>query len=62
LDYKEDSSADTDMNVIMTSSGQYVEIQGTAEGDDFSHEQLFEMLENAKNGINKLISLQQEAI
>lgn len=55
LDYEEDSQADTDMNVVMTDKGGIIEIQGTAEGDTFSQNQLMAMLENAKSGIDFII-------
>jgi ribonuclease PH len=62
LDYPEDSNAETDMNVIMTSEGGFVEVQGTAEAAPFSAEQLQAMLACAKNGIDELLKLQQEAL
>ncbi len=62
LDYIEDSAADTDMNVIMTADGKYVEIQGTAEGNEFSQEQLISMLKYASDGINSLINIQKSII
>ena len=63
LDYVEDSDCDTDMNIIMDDKGGFIEIQGTAEGDDpFSMTQLTEMLELAKNSINHLIEKQTEAL
>lgn len=62
LDYAEDSSADTDMNVVMNDAGGFIEIQGTAEGDTFSREQLQSMTELAQAGIEKLIALQRQAL
>jgi ribonuclease PH len=62
LCYREDSSADVDMNVVMTGSGDLVEIQGTAEGSPFSSGKLMEMLEISREGISKLVSLQKELI
>jgi ribonuclease PH len=62
LDYAEDSSAETDMNVVMTSSGGFIEVQGTGEAGDFSQEQLNAMLELAKGGIARLFEAQQEAL
>lgn len=62
LDYAEDSNAHTDMNVVMTSEGGFVEIQGTAEQDPFSEVQLQDLLASAKQGINYLLRLQQEAL
>lgn len=58
LDYDEDSSADTDMNVVMTESGQFIEIQGTAEKDTFSSEELNGMLQLAQDGIGELVRKQ----
>ena len=62
LDYAEDSSAETDMNVIMNEKNEYVEIQGTAEGKTFSHSELNAMLELAQQGIQELLELQQKAL
>lgn len=62
LDYIEDSDCDTDMNVVMTGKGGYVEIQGTAEGEPFSREAMDEMLNLAKNGIMQLTTMQQEVL
>ena len=62
LDYQEDSSCDTDMNVVMTESGDFVEIQGTAEGGAFSHAMLGEMLGMAQNGIGELIHMQKRVL
>jgi ribonuclease PH len=62
LNYIEDSSAEVDMNVIMTSSGKFVEIQGTGEEATFSREELNELLDLAEKGINSLISIQMEAL
>ena len=63
LDYIEDSDCDTDMNIIMDDNGGFIEIQGTAEGDDpFSAEQLSEMLALGKNSIEDLIEKQIEAL
>ncbi len=59
LDYIEDSSAEVDMNVVMTGSGDFVEIQGTAEGKAFSRQDLDELLALAKKGIDELIVLQK---
>ncbi len=58
LDYKEDSLADTDMNVIMDNKGRFVEIQGTAEKTPFNNKQLEEMMAYAQKGIKKLIGIQ----
>lgn len=62
LDYEEDSTAETDMNVVMNSQNQFIEIQGTAEGHAFSQEELNEMLELARNGIQQLFSIQKQAL
>ncbi|ROR99095.1 RNAse PH [Sinobacterium caligoides] len=62
LDYPEDSNAETDMNVIMTESGGFVEVQGTAEGETFSREELNAMLALAEQGIAELVSLQKQAL
>ncbi len=62
LDYKEDSSAETDMNVIMTESGDFVEVQGTAEGKPFKLHELNSMLELARQSIPQLILMQKQAL
>ncbi|AJD46499.1 ribonuclease PH [Isoalcanivorax pacificus W11-5] len=62
LDYVEDSSADTDMNVVMTQQGGFVEIQGTAEAEPFTLDQQQSMLTLADSGIRELIRLQQQAL
>jgi ribonuclease PH len=62
LEYTEDSSCDTDMNVVMTSAGHYVEVQGTAEGLPFTREQMNALLALAEKGIGELIAMQQEAL
>jgi ribonuclease PH len=62
LDYAEDSVAETDLNVIMTAAGGFVEIQGTAEQEAFSPEELAAMLALAKDGIADLCAKQQEAL
>ena len=62
LDYVEDSGAETDMNVVMTEFGQYIEIQGTGENGDFSRSQLLEMMELADFGISELIKKQKNAL
>jgi ribonuclease PH len=59
LDYSEDSRAEVDMNVVMTGSGRFVEVQGTAEGSPFSPDELAELLALAGQGIGELISAQQ---
>ena len=62
LDYIEDSSAETDMNVVMTESGGFIEIQGTGEDGDFSYSQLQEMIGLADAGIQILIGKQHGAL
>jgi len=62
LDYVEDSGCDTDMNVVMTGAGHYVEVQGTAEGAAFSREEMNQLLMLAEKGINELIGLQRVAL
>jgi len=62
LNYAEDSTAEVDMNVIMTGSGGFVEVQGTAERHPFESKDLNRMLHLAKQGIGKIVSLQQEAL
>jgi len=59
LDYPEDSSAETDMNVVMDEHGRYIEIQGTAEDEPFSGEHLADMLALAQKGISELITIQK---
>ncbi|PXX44390.1 MULTISPECIES: ribonuclease PH [Aquitalea] len=62
LDYLEDSDCETDMNVVMTGNGRFVEVQGTAEGEPFSEEEMASMMRLAKQGIAELISLQKQAL
>ena len=62
LNYEEDSAAQTDMNVVMTESGKFVEIQGTAEDKPFSAETLGKMLRIAKKGIDELIKAQHAVL
>jgi ribonuclease PH len=62
LDYAEDSSAETDMNVVMDNKGHFIEVQGTAEGHPFSSDELNAMLDLAKHGIGQLIAKQEEAL
>ncbi|KQH83683.1 ribonuclease PH [Vibrio furnissii] len=62
LEYVEDSAADTDMNVVMTEEGKMIEIQGTAEGEPFSHEQLLDLLAVAKKGIADIVSAQKASL
>ena len=62
LDYIEDSGCDTDMNVVMTGSGGFVEIQGTAEGAPFQRSEMNAMLDLAQSGIAELIAKQKAAL
>ncbi len=62
LDYAEDSGCETDMNVVMTGSGGFVEIQGTAEGEPFSTAQMSALVVLAKHGIAELIAKQKAAL
>jgi ribonuclease PH len=62
LDYPEDSACETDMNVVMTQAGGFVEVQGTAEGKPFSRVEADAMLLLAEKGINDLIGLQKKAL
>ena len=62
LDYAEDFSADTDMNVVMTAEDTFVEVQGTAEGEAFDHDALLAMLDLARGGIRQLVEIQRQAL
>lgn len=62
LDYPEDSTAEVDMNVVMTGSGRFIEVQGTAEGEPFDFETLQAQLTLAQNGIAQLTRIQQESL
>jgi len=62
LDYAEDSKAETDMNVIMTENGHFIEVQGTAEAAPFSRDDLNAMLALAGEGVNELVRLQKAAL
>lgn len=62
LDYAEDSSAETDMNVVMNDGGAFIEVQGTAEGHAFSRDELNAMLDLAKHGIDTLMEKQRAAL
>jgi ribonuclease PH len=62
LEYVEDSACDTDMNVVMTGAGDFVEVQGTAEGAAFTRAEMDQLLALADKGIRELIQLQQEAL
>lgn len=62
LEYSEDSAADVDMNVVMTEHGDFIEVQGTAEGDPFSRQQLEMLLALAEKGILQLINEQKQVL
>ncbi|MBK7659266.1 MAG: ribonuclease PH [Betaproteobacteria bacterium] len=62
LDYEEDSGGDTDMNVVMTGSGGFVEIQGTAEGEPFTRAQMDALVALAAKGIGELVAAQRRAL
>jgi ribonuclease PH len=62
LDYAEDSACQTDMNVVMTGAGRFVEVQGTAEGDPFARAELDRLLELAGRGIAELVAQQRRAL
>lgn len=62
LEYVEDSNAETDMNVVMVDDGRLVEVQGTAEGEPFSHTELLQLLSLAQGGIEQLIAAQRKAL
>ncbi|GAK85526.1 ribonuclease PH [Vibrio ponticus] len=62
LEYVEDSAADTDMNVVMTEDGRMIEVQGTAEGEPFTHTQLLALLESASKGIAEIVAAQKTAL
>lgn len=62
LEYVEDSAAETDMNVVMTEDGRMIEVQGTAEGEPFSHEELLTLLDLAKQGCEQIFAVQREVL
>jgi ribonuclease PH len=62
LEYTEDSSCDTDMNVVMTAAGGFVELQGTAEGQAFRRDEMNALLDLAEKGIRELLALQRQAL
>ena len=62
LDYAEDSNAETDMNVVMNEAGQFIELQGTAEGHAFRRDELDALLALAEKGIREIMAAQQEAL
>ena len=62
LDYIEDSQAETDMNLVMNGEGDFIEVQGTAEGHPFSGGEMEKMLEIGRTGIRQLIDIQKHAL
>lgn len=62
LEYVEDSAAETDMNVVMLEDGRMIEVQGTAEGEAFSHEELLKLLDLAKQGCDAIFEAQRKAL
>jgi ribonuclease PH len=62
LPYLEDSTAEVDMNVVMTGAGRFVEVQGTAEGQTFSRSELDSLLGLAEKGIAEIIDLQRQMV
>ena len=62
LEYIEDVACDTDMNVVMTGAGNFVEVQGTAEGVAFSRREMDALLALAEQGIRDLVTLQRESL
>jgi ribonuclease PH len=62
LNYPEDSTSDVDMNIVMTGSGNLIEVQGTAEGEPFSQDSLLELLALARQGISQLVEAQRAVL
>jgi ribonuclease PH len=62
LEYTEDAACDTDMNVVMTGAGHFVEVQGTAEGHAFRRHELDQLLDLAANSCQQLFAVQLEAL
>jgi ribonuclease PH len=62
LDYTEDAACDTDMNVVMTGSGHFVEVQGTAEGAAFTRQEMDALLALAEQGIRDLVAMQTKSL
>jgi ribonuclease PH len=60
LDYSQDSNADVDLNIVMASDGEFIEIQGTGEKKSFSQQQLEEMIDFAKKGIDQILEIQMK--
>ncbi len=62
LDYPEDSEAETDMNIVMNAAGNFIEVQGTAEGHAFTDDELSAMIDLARRGINEIVAAQNEVL
>lgn len=62
LDYVEDSSAEVDMNIVMTGSGKFVEVQGTAESNPFSYDELQSLLDLGRKGIDEIVGFQRRLL
>ncbi|MBD1227509.1 ribonuclease PH [Xenorhabdus griffiniae] len=62
LEYVEDSAAETDMNIVMMDDGRMIEVQGTAEGEPFSHDELLSLLSLAKEGLDTIFKAQRDAL
>ena len=62
LDYAEDSTAETDMNVVMAERGGFIEVQGTGEDGDFTHQQLLDMVALVESGIQQLVAAQKQSL
>ena len=62
LDYSEDSTAEVDMNVVMTGDGRFAEVQGTAEGKTFTRSELDALLGLAEGGISRIVALQADIL
>ncbi|CDG15826.1 ribonuclease PH [Xenorhabdus doucetiae] len=62
LEYVEDSAAETDMNIVMMDDGRMIEVQGTAEGEPFSHDELLSLLSLAKEGLETIFKAQRDAL
>jgi len=62
LNYEEDSSAHVDMNIVKTGRGRFVEVQGTAEGQPFTEDEMRELMAAADKGVKELIQLQKKAL
>jgi ribonuclease PH len=62
LEYTEDAACDTDMNIVMTGAGHFVEVQGTAEGDAFTRAQMDALLGLAARGIAELVAAQKRSL